>query len=145
MKLQVVLHIQMAGNLFMVATILLLIQLFSSHHPSSKPLSSEDTSFLDHTHMFNLSPLMLSTVLGGPHWRRSQPSLPRCWNKSSAWSLICSPCLGSPHLSTSQQGISPSLHCTERGKADVGKQKTHTILHTFTYTQTFTGKIACLL
>lgn len=41
----------------MFATVLLLIQLISSHHPSNIPLSSEGASFLDHTHIL-LSLLM---------------------------------------------------------------------------------------
>lgn len=60
-----VLHILRAGHLFMFATILLLIQLISSHHPSSIPLSSEGASFLDHTHIM-LSLLMNKELKARP-------------------------------------------------------------------------------
>ena len=136
-----VLHVLMVGNLFMVAKILLLIQLFSSHHPSSVPLSSEDTSLLDHTHTLSHFPLKLSTVPGGPRWRRApSPSLLRCWNKSSLQCLVRSPCMGLPqHIPTRD------LPLAHKGERQILLSNKHTpILHnhtyTYTYTQTFTGK-----
>lgn len=49
---------------------------FFSHNPRSIPLSAEDTSLLDHTHMLSHFPLMLSTVPGRPRWWKIQPQPP---------------------------------------------------------------------
>lgn len=90
MDLQVVWHILISGNLFIVSTILPLIQLFSSHHPSSIPLNSEDTSLFDHTHILRSPPPTprFSSGQVGHAGEELSPSLLRCWNKSSLWSLV---------------------------------------------------------
>ena len=127
MRLQVVLHILTAENLFMVATIFLLIQLFSFHHPSSVPLNSEDTSLLDHTHMLSHVPLVPWCQLGHAGEEPS-PSLLRCWNKSSPWSLVCSLCMGPPgHIPTRD------LPIAHKGERQMLLSKKHTPIFTYLY------------